>query len=155
MWECIEGLYRKSYGYILENIQARKNVWALRVLLSACIIKSLKCIRLDFLQSWALPFEHTVYLKIWGCSDNFLIDAFSKNRVQENTRRLQIKEKALGSGVCADCLRPSETDFTIAITPFLRFKSFDFPHSFSQRQNHGRGYRQLINSHFQECLGKR
>ena len=114
MGECIEGLYRKSYRCILENIQARKNVWALRVLLSACIIKFLKCIRLDFLQSWALPFEHTVYLKIWGCSHNFLIDTFSKNRVQENTRRLHIKEKALGSGVCAACLRLSETDFAIA-----------------------------------------
>ena len=27
---------------------------------------------------------------------------------------MQIKEKALGSGVCADCLRPDETDFAIA-----------------------------------------
>ena len=125
MRECIEGLYRKSYGCILENIQARKNVWALRVLLSACIIKFLKYIRLDFLQSWALPFEHTVYLKIWGCSDNFLIDAFSKNRVQENTRRLQIKEKPL-TAVYVPTAKSSEgeTDFDIAATPAFIFILF-------------------------------
>ena len=46
--------------------------------------------------------------------------------MQENTRRLQIKEKALGSGVCADCLRPGETDFAIAKAAFLLVKAVEF-----------------------------